>query len=373
MSDTIYLNHAGTSWPKPTPVLEAAERASHRDPLEWAEVFQLSHEKIASYFHVEPSRLLVTPSCTAALSVAVRDHDWKSGDRVLTSQYEHHALHRGLAKLGEMGVEVVQVPASETELVDLKILETQLQSGQVRLVAMTAACNVTGQLLPMDEIIELAHQYGALVLLDGAQVAGWFDLDLLAMKVDLFTFAGHKGPQAPWGIGGLYVSANVEMNSPLAACDLQETQQRAACAPMPGYCDTGSVNLSALAGMGAAVDWLREPKQADRLDRARRLTQDFTDNLREISNVKIHGDVPMEMKVSTVAITSDILSPATIATKLKEMGIVASAGFQCAPQAHLNLGTASNGVVRFSFGPQTQEWEMKKTVDSLKTILDQNR
>lgn len=371
MPDTIYLNHAGTSWPKPLPVLEATERAWHRDPMEWPAVFHSSHKTISSYFHVEPSRLLLTPSCTGALSVALMDHDWKTGDRVLTSQYEHHALQRGLAKLGEMGVEVFQVPANGTELVDLEILESQLQLGQVRLVAFTAACNVTGQLLPINEIVELAHQYGALVLLDGAQVAGWLDLDLLAMKVDLFTFAGHKGTQAPWGIGGLYVSADVEMNSPLAACDIADTQQRSKCAPMPGYCDTGSVNLSALAGMDAAVDWLSETLQADRLERARLLTQEFTNALRNFPGVKILGDVPVQMKVPTVAITSDKMSTTKIATRLKENGIVASAGFQCAPQAHSALGTALDGVVRFSFGPQTQDWEMRSTVECLKSILVQ--
>ncbi len=369
MPDTIYLNHAGTSWPKPTTVLAAAERACHRDPLEWPDVFRSAHESISRYLHVEPSRLLITPSCTGALSVAVWDHDWKTGDRVLTSQYEHHALQRGLDKLGEMGVEVFHVPANGTELMDLEMLESQLKLGRVRLVALTAACNVTGQMLPISEIIELAHQYGALVLLDGAQVAGWLDLDLLAMGVDLFTFAGHKGLQAPWGIGGLYVSAEIEMNSPLAACNIAEDQQRSKCAPMPGYCDTGSVNLSAFAGMQAAVNWLTDTNQADRLDRARSLAQDFTNAVREIPDVKILGDVPFEKKVPTVAITSGNMSTTKIATKLKEMGIVTSAGFQCAPQAHANLGTALDGVVRFSFGPQTQEWEMQNTVQSLKTIL----
>ena len=371
MPDTVYLNHAGTSWPKPPSVLEATERATHLDPQDWPAVFESSHQTISNYFHVAPSRLLLTPSCTGALSAAVSDLDWNTGDRVLTSQYEHHALHRGLTKLGERGVQVFQIPANGEELIDLEILESQLQAGGVRLVALTAACNVTGQLIPFSEVIELAHQYGALVLLDGAQVAGWLDLDLLDMKVDLFTFAGHKGLQAPWGIGGLYVSADVEMNSPSAVCDITETEQRSKCAPMPGYCDTGSVNLSALVGLDAAVRWLEEAKQADRLNQARKLTQAFTDGLRNLSGVNIVGDVPVHMKVPTVAITVDKLSTARIATRLRDFGIVTSAGFQCAPEAHSALGTAWDGVVRFSFGPQTQAWEMKNTLASLKIVLEE--
>ena len=85
---------------------------------------------------------------------------------------------------------------------------------------------------------------------DGAQIAGWFDLDLEQLGVDFFTFAGHKGLQAPWGIGGLYVAENTSMKCPNASCEF-DPSKRSEFGTQPGYCDAGSVDLIALAGLAA--------------------------------------------------------------------------------------------------------------------------
>jgi len=221
---TIYLNHAGTSWPKPPPVVAATGSTFHAEPARWPELFAAAHETAADFFHVEPSRLLLTPSCTAALQLAVQDHSWRPGDRVLTSHFEHHALQRSLVKLEDLGVVVTALPYSDEEPIPLDALEAELKRGSVRLLALTAACNVTGRLLPISEATALAHRFGALALIDGAQIAGWWDLDVAALEADLFTFAGHKGPQAPWGVGGLYVRPDLGMKCPAAVCDVAELQ-----------------------------------------------------------------------------------------------------------------------------------------------------
>lgn len=366
--DTTYLNHAGTSWPKPGAVLDAAHSVSDLSPTDWPVLFETAHQTVADFFHVEKSRLLLTPSCTAALDLAVMDHAWSPDDRVITSGYEHHALHRTMVKLSANGVRVTELPRDVDELISLAALETELKSGGVRLVALTAACNVTGRLLPVAEVIRLAHQHGALALIDGAQVAGWWDLDLSALGADLFTFAGHKGPQAPWGIGGLFVAPQVSMNSPAATCEVPAPGEPAACATMPGYCDAGSVNLSALAGLAAACEWLTQVEQQDRLHRARRLAGSLTDALREIPAVTIHDDVPMEKKMPTVAVSWEDWTATALANALREQGVITSGGFQCAPQTHQALGTSANGVVRFSFGPRSQETDVAAAVEAAKRL-----
>jgi len=367
--DTIYLNHAGTSWPKPESVLQAVTSASRQDPTGWPDLFQVSHKAIADFFHVDRSRLLLTPSCTAALNIAVMDHAWQAGDRVLTSHYEHHALHRNLVKLADQGVDVTTLPSSQQETIDLAALELELKAGDVRLLALTAACNVTGRLLPIAEAIDMAHQFGALVLIDGAQVAGWWDLDVTELGADLFTFAGHKGPQAPWGVGGLFVSPNVAMNCPFAACERSESHTSQSCSPMPGYCDAGSVNVTALSGLAAACDWLREPEQAGRLQHARNLAGEFTEQVRELPGVVVHDDVAADRKLPTVALTIDGVSSSDLAAELREHRLIVSGGYQCAPRAHDALGTHESGVVRFSFGPGNQPEETTRAVELLKVML----
>ncbi|MFG0331783.1 MAG: aminotransferase class V-fold PLP-dependent enzyme [Maioricimonas sp. JB049] len=355
---TAYLNQAGTSWPLPAPIRDAMAEAISRAPVDWAEPFEQAHRAIARFFHIDdPSRLLLTPGGTSALAIAVADLPWQPGDRVLTSRYEHHALHRPLGKLQDLGVRVQAIPRGDKGPLDLDLLEQALQQGGVRLVAMTAASNVTGDLFPVEQIVTLAHQYDALVLVDAAQTAGWWDLDVPALEADLFAWTGHKGLQGPWGIGGLYVAPHVTMNSPAAACELPRDSGPPVCSTMPGYCDTGSVDRIALAGLAAAVDWLGQAEQSDRLDRARRQAE----RLRQValqSGATTYGQADPSRRLPTVALTSARHSPTELARLLADRGVIASGGLQCAPQAHQTLGTAPDGVLRLSVGLSTTEDEI---------------
>jgi selenocysteine lyase/cysteine desulfurase len=298
------------------------------------------------------------------------DHAWIRGDRVLSSRYEHHALDRALVKLDEVGVRVTRLPGGNDELLDLEALETELKAGGVRLVALTAACNVTGRLLPISKAISVAHEYGALVLVDGAQIAGWWDLDLFQLGADMFTFAGHKGPQAPWGIGGLYVAPDVAMNCPGATCELSDKRAVTRCAVMPGYCDAGSVNLAALAGMAAGCRWLNQADLSDRLQAARNLADKFADAVRPFPGVAIQHDVPFDRKVPTVAIRFEQVLSTELAARLRQKGVICSGGLQCSPQAHLALGTDRTGVIRFSFGLTNQYSEIAQAVEILRKVIN---
>ena len=355
---TIYLNHAGTSWPKPDPVLKATASLLECDPKDWPSKFESAHQSVAEFLHVDHSRLLLTPSCTAALSVGIMDHSWRVGDRVLTSHYEHHALHRNLVKLHENGVQVTVLPRGKSELIRLEVLENELKRGRVRLVALTAACNVTGHLLPISEAIELAHEYGAIVLIDGAQIAGWWDLNVTALGADLFAFAGHKGPQGPWGVGGLFVSPNILMNCPAATCDVEEAHIAFGCTVMPGYCDVGSANTAALVGLAAGCRWLSTSERANRLQNARALAREFSDAVRDLPGVTLHDDLPIERKVPTVAITVDDVSSIDMASQLRANGLLVSGGFQCALKKPEKIGAAAERAQQKHRGYRYWSWEL---------------
>ena len=364
--DTIYLNHAGTSWPKPPTVLQACNRFQQSGPTDWPQIFNKAFQTVADFYHIDRSRLLLTPSCTAAINLALTDHEWQAGDRILTSHFEHHALGRTLTKLNSLGVTTTKIQPGSDELIDLAHLETELKKSDVKLVAMTAACNVTGLLLPMVETIELAHQNNAMVLIDGAQVAGWWDLDLRELGVDMFTIAGHKGPQAPWGIGGLYVAPRTQMHCASAVCELPTASESNTETPsqfeMPGYCDAGSVNIAALAGMAAGCEFLSSSENATRLEKARDLTGRFTEQARQIENVTIFHDVPLDKKMPSVALGIDNMSSTDVAKQLRDAGIITSAGLQCSPDSHNALGTGKHGLTRFSFSSQN-------AIDEVTTVL----
>ena len=368
----IYLNQAGTSWPKPEPVRAAVADAMTAPPEEWAGRIADEHAEVAAAFGItDPSRLLLTPGCSSALAVAISDHEWASGDRIVVSGLEHHGLFGPVQRLAARGVEAVVAPRTASASIALEAVEDELRRGGVRLVAATAACNVTGELLPVAELVALAHRYDALCLIDAAQVAGWSPLDVAVLGADLLAFAGHKGPHAPSGIGGLYVAPGVSMNAPNAACEIPVVGTGQPCAPMPGYCDVGSIDRPALAGLRAGLRWVFDSQRIHRLRHARELIARLADGLRSLPGVKLHGPPEPERRMATLALTIGGRTPGGIAAALSARGVIVSAGHQCAPLAHQTLGTAPDGVVRLSAGPANTEDDIDRTVEAMRTILAQ--
>jgi selenocysteine lyase/cysteine desulfurase len=316
-----------------------------------------------------PERLLLTPGCTSALAVALGDLPWVAGDRVVTSGLEHHALARPIrGSLDRLGVRHDVAPYAPGTPIDLDFVEARLREGRVRAVACTAASNVTGELLPVEELVALAHSHGALALVDAAQTAGVNALDVESLGVDLLTFAGHKGLLGPQGIGGLYVAPGVELTSPAASCELGS--DRSACSPFPSYCDVGSVNLAGAAGLAAGVRWLREQGAAARVP-ARRAARRLLEGLASLPGIKVYGNPDVDRRTLAVSFTSRDLSPAEIERRLLgEHGIVVRSGHHCAPQAHETIGTADQGTVRVSFGHDSREHDADAVLAALGALLE---
>lgn len=361
-----YLNQAGTSWPKPDGVRQAVRAAMEASHESWPASFDAQHATVARAFGAQPERLLLTPGCTSALATAIADLDWREGDRVLTSALEHHALHRPVTLLERRGVQVATIGRTPDAPFDLDALETELTRAPVRLVALTAACNVTGELLPLPEAIELAHEHGALVLVDAAQIAGWIPIDVQAMKVDLLAFAGHKALRAPWGIGGLYVAPHVALASPSAACELPAPgAEPAPCAPMPGYCDVGSVDRLALAGLAAALEDAASSTPAERLEAARALLEPLEHYLDECPHLRRLGVRDPRARLPTLAFVVDGIPLREVMAAFTERGILVAAGLQCAPLAHRTLDSAPDGALRVSVGPSNDRADIQRAIDAL--------
>jgi selenocysteine lyase/cysteine desulfurase len=274
------------------------------------------------------------------------------------------SIVRPVQLLVARGAERIALPRSDREPFVLDALEQVLREGDVRLVAMTAACNVTGELLPYQQAIALAHQYGALCLIDAAQIAGWMPLDVERLGVDLLAFAGHKGPQGPIGIGALYVAPHVTMASPRASCDTTPGEQTP-CAPMPGHCDVGSLDRAALAGLAAGLRWVAAPERAGRLDEARSRIAGLQDKLLDATELTIHGPHSTQARMPTLAVTHKGQNPSQLAQALAERGVIASGGLQCAPLAHETLGTHPDGVLRLSVGASNGPDDTSIAADAL--------
>lgn len=364
----IYANAAGTSWPKPSTVSEAAHAAMLAGPSDNAGLYRNGHRAVQRFFGIpdhSADRLLLAPSCTSALGVALADLVWHAGDVVLTSSLEHHALARPIHKLTwERGVTHVQAPYQPGQPIDLDFVAQQLQSGNVKLIAVTGASNVTGERLPIAELATLAHAHGAHLLLDAAQTAGLVPTNVQELGVDILVFAGHKAMLGPLGIGGLWAAPSVPFLCPTATCEVGARKAGATRTPYPGFCDLGSVNFPALAGLTAAIEWHARQTKAQRqqpIDLARRLL----DACRQRPQCHVFGgDGP---RTATVSFVLDGLTLGDALRHFRDHGVAVRAGTHCAPMALTTLGQP-DGCIRVSFGPENVATDVAAVLAAIDAI-----
>ena len=339
-------------------------------PFEQGALYAAAHAAIARSFGLPaPERLLLTSSCTQALAVVMGDLPWQAGDVLLTSSLEHHALVRPAQQLvQERGVVHGRAPYRPGNPIDLAAVEAALRAGRVRLVAITGASNITGERLPVAELSALAHQHGALLLLDAAQLAGVVPFTVTELGVDILVFAGHKGMNGPLGIGGFWAAPAVAFACPSAGCELGE-RGPGASSPYPGFCDVGSVNLPAACGLAAALAWLAAlPREQRELPLA--LATQLRAALRERPfGSHLGGDGP---HTATVALR---LPPAALAqaqAHFQQLGLVVRAGQHCAPMALAALG-APEGCLRISFGPSNGPGDVEPVLAALDALARLHR
>ncbi len=378
--DLVYLNNAGTSFPKPPAVHHGVREALRASPHRAADLYDSAHGAVCAYLDItDRSRFLFTSGGTSALALALGDLPWKTGDCVLTSAVEHHALARPVEKLvRERGIVALRAPYTADSPIDLDFVRDSLRRKPVRLIAVTSASNITGELLPIFELSNLAHEHGALLLVDAAQTIGLTDTRVTALGVDILAFTGHKGALGPQGIGGLWAAPHVAFESPAAVCEVSHGQAPA-CASFPGFCDVGSVNLAGAVGLAAGLDYLTAARgdsaqvfsegSAESFDppasSPRDLARELARNLAELDGVTLLGSASAA-RTGTVGFLLDALPLDRTEARFASHGISLRAGSHCAPWALETLGV--EGAIRASFGPFNTPDHLTQLLDAVRAI-----
>jgi cysteine desulfurase family protein len=376
----IYLDNAATSFPKPPVVAEAISdfltnragnpgRSGHALALAAQRVVSDTRRLLADLFGApEPSRVVFALNTTDALNTAL----WgllRPGDRVVTTSVEHNAVARPLTALAEMGVLVTRVPCAPDASLDLDDLLAALRAAPTRLVAMTHASNVTGTILPVPEAASLAHEHGALFVLDAAQTAGVLPIDVVGMGIDLLAFPGHKGLLGPTGTGGLYVSQGVRLRPLRQGGTGTRSEEERQPEELPEGLEAGTVNTVGIAGLGAALRHLTGLGVERVRQHESKLTARLLTGLREIPGLRIHGLADPSRQVATVSVTLADWEPVDLGAVLdSSFGIAVRPGLHCAPLAHRTIGTYPQGTVRLSPGPFTTEAEIDQALAALRAL-----
>ena len=378
----IYLDNAATSWPKPPQVVEAMVRfmndvganpgrSGHRLSVEAGRIVYEAREAVAELFNApDPLRVVFGPNVTEALNLALRGI-LRPGDHVVTSSMEHNSVMRPLRALEREGVEVTVVRCSPEGFLDPADVEKALRPNTVMIV-LNHASNVVGTLLPVAEVGRIARRYGLLLLVDAAQTAGAYPIDMQADRIDLLGFTGHKSLYGPMGTGGLIIGERVDLArlTPLKRGGTGSRSEREEQPDfLPDMCESGTPNAVGLAGLAAGVRWVLERGVAAIRAHEVALAQRLIDGLRAIPGVTVYGGLDATRQMATVSFNIAGMEPSEVGLRLdEEYGIMCRVGLHCAPAAHRTLGTFPQGTVRFGLGCFNTAMEVEMAVGAVREI-----
>ena len=357
----IYLDNAATTLRKPPCVAEAvaealtslgnASRGAHEGALNSNRLLYRTRGKLAKLFGCPKSeQVIFTANSTEALNIAISG-TLKAGDHVITTALEHNSVLRPLYRLNrERGVALSVVSADRRGCIDCGEIEKHIQNN-TRAVVCTHASNLTGNLVDIDRIGQIARAHGLLFIVDASQTAGEVPIDMAASGISLLCFTGHKSMMGPQGTGGLCINGDIDVDPlKVGGTGVQsylETQPR----EYPTRLEAGTLNGHGIAGLSAAVDFIVQTGigaiHAHEIGLARR----FYEGVVSIPGVRVYGDFSGWNRCPIVSLNVGEADSALVCDALaQDYGIATRAGAHCAPLMHRALGTEAQGAVRFSFG-----------------------
>lgn len=376
--DMIYFDNAATTVQKPKEVADAvaeamcslgnAGRGVHEATLGASRVIFDTRKRLADFFYAEnPKQIVFTMNSTESLNIAVKGV-LRKGDHVITTELEHNSVLRPLYEMEKRGVELTIIRSDEKGRIDLKDFEREIREN-TRLIVCTHGSNLTGNLVDIAEIGEIARRHHVLFCVDASQTAGVFPIDVQKMKIDILCFTGHKSLLGPQGTGGMYVREGITIRPLKSGGSGVQTYLKEHPADMPTALEAGTLNGHGIAGLNAAVAYIQKKGMDVIRQREQSLMMQFYDGVREIPGVKIYGDFTSDHRCPIVALNLGEYDSSEVSDELfMSYGIATRPGAHCAPLMHKALGTVEQGAVRFSFSHYNTEDEVRAAVAAVREL-----
>ncbi|MCL6611154.1 MAG: aminotransferase class V-fold PLP-dependent enzyme [Peptococcaceae bacterium] len=358
----VYLDNAATSWPKPEKVYRAvydfmrkvgvsSGRGAYRRALEADRIIFDVRKYLAKLFNVaDAGRIIFTANVTESINLAVKGLIGP-GDHVVTTSMEHNAVWRCLKVMeSRERIRITAVSCSPEGRLDPGRVVESLRP-DTKMIVMTHASNVTGALMPVEIIGAEARRRKICFLVDAAQTAGVYPIDVQSMNVDLLAFTGHKGLLGPQGTGGLYIREGFSPRPLKEGGTGGHSILERMPDDLPDRYEPGTPNVAGLAGLGEAVRFILN----EGIDRIRRhemeLKRYTVERLERIPGMTLYGPLEPDRTVGVLSFNLGRYRPEDLAHRLDmEYGIMVRAGLHCAPCAHRTIGTIDRGTVRVGLG-----------------------
>lgn len=377
----IYLDNAATTFPKPQEVYDRIVevmtqysanpgRSGHSLALEAGRIIYDSREIVANFFNVkDPMQVAFTHNTSDALNMGIKGV-LKQGDHAITTTMEHNSVLRPLKTLADKGIIELTIVECETDgTLDLNKLQESIKDN-TRLIVTTHASNVSGAIFPIGEIGKITEERDIVYIVDAAQSAGVYEIDVEKMNIDILCFAGHKGLLGPQGTGGIYVSPKLHLDTIIEGGTGSQSALLTQPEMMPDRLETGTPNTAGIAGLAAGIEFINKVGIDNIREHEDMLAEKFINGLKEMDIVKIYGPEDMSKRTSVVSINigeEDSSEVGYILNSVFDIGT--RPGLHCAPLSHKTMGTFEQGTVRFSFGYFNTEEEVDMALGAIEEII----
>ena len=377
----IYFDNAATTLRKPDCVVQAVTQAMcslgnsgrgvHGGALSASRIIYDTRAALAQLFGAEsPERIAFTANSTQALNIAIKGV-LNPGDHVITTALEHNSVLRPLYEMENRGVQLTILPADAMGNICCEDFEKEIRPN-TKAIVTTHGSNLTGNLLPIGRIGQIAKRHGLTYIVDASQTAGVFDIDVQKMGIHILCFTGHKGLLGPQGTGGIYVREGVAVRPLLSGGSGVQTYLPHHPPQMPTALEAGTLNGHGIAGLGAAVRYLQETGLDTIRAKEQELMWEFYTQVRKIPGITVYGDFAAPERCAIVSLNVRDYDSGEVSDALSsEFGIATRPGAHCAPRMHQALGTVEQGTVRFSFSHYNTMEEIHIAVSALRELAQE--
>lgn len=373
----IYLDNAATTMKKPQCVIDAvvnamthmgnAGRGANEASLDASRIIYDTREKISDLVNLKnPSRVAFTCNSTESLNTAIKGI-LTNKDHAITTSLEHNSVLRPLYELEEKGMELSVVQCDENGNINYDDFEKLIKEN-TKAIVCTHASNLVGNVLDVKKIGQIAKKHNLVFIVDASQSAGVFPIDMQDMNIDILCFTGHKGLLGPQGTGGLCVREGINVRPLKVGGSGVNTFSKTQPEAMPTILEAGTLNGHAIAGLNAALDYLKEEGIENIQKREEELMFRFYNGIKDIKNIKIYGNFENK-RASIVAFNIGDIDSAAFSDELSLYHDISTRpGAHCAPLMHKAMNTVEQGAVRFSFSHYNTEEEIDTAINAVKEI-----
>lgn len=373
-----YFDNSATSFPKPESVYKCVEKAvrlyganpgrgGHRMAVEASQAIYETREKVASLFNIKnPLQIAFTYNSTYALNFAVKGAVPKDS-HIITTSLEHNSVLRPVFyEKDENNAHVSIIEPSEDGNIHSEDIIAAMKP-ETKAVVLTHMSNVTGAIIDLLPITTEARKRNILTIVDVSQSAGFLDIDVEKMKIDILCFTGHKSLFGIQGTGGIYIREGIPFSPIIEGGTGSFSKMKRQPHSMPEALEAGTLNTPGIVSLGAGIDFINSIGLENIRKHEYSLTEKFIEGIKNIEEIIIYGP---EKRGPVVTLNIKGVDSGDLAAYLdEEYGILTRAGIHCAPLAHESMHSGENGGVRFSFGYFNTEEDITYVINTLKNIV----